>query len=131
MSPLQVFLRLLPQLLRMHVRPLAPGAVLDTRPRLQNGSSTGWPSTGGAEAALCLPRSEVLFRQWQRNGLVRAALEKLGEAERVTLGTLPHGPQMGRTAYWPTHQAPWMSVGQASGLGGEELGSLRRGLCFC
>uniref|UniRef100_A0A671ETQ9 Cholinergic receptor nicotinic gamma subunit n=1 Tax=Rhinolophus ferrumequinum TaxID=59479 RepID=A0A671ETQ9_RHIFE len=73
----QVFLRLLPQLLRMHVRPLAPAAVQDARPRLQNGSSTGWPIPGGEEAALCLPRSEVLFRQRQRNGLVRAALEKL------------------------------------------------------
>lgn len=79
-SPLQVFLRLLPQLLRMHLRPLAPAAVQDARPRLQNGSSTGWSITSGEAAALCLPRSEVLFRQRQRNGLVRAALEKLGEA---------------------------------------------------
>lgn len=129
-SPLQVFLRLLPQLLRMHVRPLAPAAALDTRPRLQNGSSAGWP-TGGAEAALCLPRSEVLFRQRQRNGLVRAALEKLGETERVTLGTLPHGLPPRRTACQPTPQAPRMSVGQASGLRGEELGSLTRGHCLC
>ena len=87
-SPLQVFLRLLPQLLRMHVRPLAPAAVQDARPRLQNGSSTGWSITAGEEVALCLPRSELLFRQHQRNGLVRAALEKLGEAGGVTLGTL-------------------------------------------
>ncbi|KAK1336746.1 hypothetical protein QTO34_002781 [Cnephaeus nilssonii] len=72
-----VFLRLLPQLLRMHVRPLAPAAVQDARPRLQNGSSSGWSISGGEEAALCLPRSELLFRQRQRNGLVRAALEKL------------------------------------------------------
>lgn len=86
--PLQVFLRLLPQLLRMHVRPLAPAAMQDAQPRLQNGSSAGRSISGGEEAALCLPRSELLFRQWQRNGLVRAALEKLGEAEGVTLGTL-------------------------------------------
>nr|KAF6353057.1 cholinergic receptor nicotinic gamma subunit [Pipistrellus kuhlii] len=73
----KVFLRRLPQLLRMHVRPLAPAAVQDARPRLQNGSSSGWSVSGGEEAALCLPRSELLFRQRQRNGLVRAALEKL------------------------------------------------------
>lgn len=79
-SPLQVFLRLLPQLLRMHIRPLAPVAVQDARPRLQNGSSLGWSIAAGEEVALRLPRSELLFRQWQRNGLVRAALEKLGEA---------------------------------------------------
>uniref|UniRef100_A0A2K5NCA5 Cholinergic receptor nicotinic gamma subunit n=1 Tax=Cercocebus atys TaxID=9531 RepID=A0A2K5NCA5_CERAT len=71
----KVFLRLLPQLLRMHVRPLAPAAVQDTQPRLQNGSS-GWSITTG-EVALCLPRSELLFQQWQQQGLVAAALEKL------------------------------------------------------
>ncbi|KAB1278911.1 Acetylcholine receptor subunit gamma [Camelus dromedarius] len=76
-SPLQVFLRLLPQLLQMQVRPLAPAAVQDARSRLQNGSSLGWSITAGEEVALCLPRSELLFRQRQRNGLVRAALEKL------------------------------------------------------
>ncbi|XP_077008178.1 acetylcholine receptor subunit gamma [Tamandua tetradactyla] len=70
----KVFLRLLPQLLRMHVRPLAPEAVQDTRSPLQNGSS-GWSITAGEEVALRLPRSELLFRQ--RNGLVRAVLEKL------------------------------------------------------
>lgn len=86
-SPLQVFLRLLPQLLRMHVRPPAPAAVQDARPRPQNASSAGWSVSGGEEAAGCLPRSELLFQQWQRNGLVRAALEKLGEAEGVTPGT--------------------------------------------
>uniref|UniRef100_A0A8C8XQ30 Cholinergic receptor nicotinic gamma subunit n=1 Tax=Panthera leo TaxID=9689 RepID=A0A8C8XQ30_PANLE len=73
----KVFLRLLPQLLRMHVRPLVPVAVQDTGRRLQNGSSPGWSITAGEEVALCLPRSELLFRQRQRNGLVRAALEKL------------------------------------------------------
>ncbi|XP_024419907.2 acetylcholine receptor subunit gamma isoform X2 [Desmodus rotundus] len=73
----KVFLRLLPQLLRMHVRPLAPMAPLDARPRLQNGSSSGWSVSGGEEVALCLPRSELLFQQRQRNGLVRAALERL------------------------------------------------------
>uniref|UniRef100_A0A2K6LHA8 Cholinergic receptor nicotinic gamma subunit n=1 Tax=Rhinopithecus bieti TaxID=61621 RepID=A0A2K6LHA8_RHIBE len=72
----KVFLRLLPQLLRMHVRPLAPAAVQDTQPRLQNGS-LGWSITTGEEVALCLPRSELLFQQWQRQGLVAAALEKL------------------------------------------------------
>ncbi|EPQ18109.1 Acetylcholine receptor subunit gamma [Myotis brandtii] len=72
-----VFLRLLPQLLRMHVRPLATAAVQDARPRLHNGSSSGWSTSGGEEAALCLPRSELLFRQRRRNGLVRAVLEKL------------------------------------------------------
>ncbi|XP_036110558.1 acetylcholine receptor subunit gamma [Molossus molossus] len=73
----KVFLRLLPQLLRMHVRPLAPAPVQDARPRPQNGSSARWPAPGGEEAAVRLPRSELLFQQWQRNGLVRAALEKL------------------------------------------------------
>ncbi|XP_008577652.1 PREDICTED: acetylcholine receptor subunit gamma isoform X2 [Galeopterus variegatus] len=73
----KVFLRLLPQLLRMHIRPLAPADVQDAQPRLQNGSSSGWLITTGEEAALCLPRSELLFRQRQHNGLVRAALEKL------------------------------------------------------
>ncbi|XP_026268551.2 acetylcholine receptor subunit gamma isoform X2 [Urocitellus parryii] len=73
----KVFLRLLPQLLRMHVRPLAPPTIQDTRPRLQNGSSSGWSITTGEEVALCLPRSELLFRQRQRNGLMKAALEKL------------------------------------------------------
>uniref|UniRef100_A0A8C9IL06 Cholinergic receptor nicotinic gamma subunit n=1 Tax=Piliocolobus tephrosceles TaxID=591936 RepID=A0A8C9IL06_9PRIM len=72
----KVFLRLLPQLLRMHIRALAPAAVQDTQPRLQNGSS-GWSITTGEEAALCLPRSELLFQQWRRQGLVAAALEKL------------------------------------------------------
>ncbi|XP_066201550.1 acetylcholine receptor subunit gamma [Saccopteryx leptura] len=66
----KVFLRLLPQLLRMHVRPPVPVAV-------QHGNSSGCLISGGEEAALCLPRSELLFRQRQRNGLVRAALEKL------------------------------------------------------
>nr|XP_008540365.1 PREDICTED: acetylcholine receptor subunit gamma [Equus przewalskii] len=73
----KVFLQLLPQLLRMHVRPLAPAAMQHAWPRLQNGPSSPWPITAGEEGALCLPRSELLFRQRQRNGLVRAALEKL------------------------------------------------------
>ncbi|DAA32269.1 acetylcholine receptor subunit gamma precursor [Bos taurus] len=85
----KVFLRLLPQLLRMHVRPLAPVAVQDAHPRLQNGSSSGWPITAGEEVALCLPRSELLFRQRQRNGLVRAALEKLEK-----------GPESGQSPEW-------------------------------
>uniref|UniRef100_A0A5F9CCC8 Cholinergic receptor nicotinic gamma subunit n=1 Tax=Oryctolagus cuniculus TaxID=9986 RepID=A0A5F9CCC8_RABIT len=85
-TPLQVFLRLLPQLLRMHVRPPAPAARQDARPRLQNGSSSGWSLTAGEEVALCLPRTELLFRQRQRNGLVRAALEKLGRPGAVTPG---------------------------------------------
>lgn len=82
-----MFLRLLPRLLRMHTRPLAPAATQKARAQLQNGSSAGWPLAGGEEVARCLPRSELLFRQRQRNGLVRAALEKLGEAEGVALGT--------------------------------------------
>ncbi|CAO2625316.1 Acetylcholine receptor subunit gamma [Lemmus lemmus] len=73
----KVFLRLLPQLLRMHVRPLGPTAVQDARLQLQNGSSSGWPITSQEEGGLYLPRSELLFRQRQRNGLVQAALEKL------------------------------------------------------
>ncbi|XP_059134448.1 acetylcholine receptor subunit gamma isoform X2 [Peromyscus eremicus] len=73
----KVFLRLLPQLLRMHIRPLAPAAVQDARLQLQNGSSSRWPITTREEGGLYLPRSELLFRQRQRNGLVRAALEKL------------------------------------------------------
>nr|XP_035925145.1 acetylcholine receptor subunit gamma isoform X2 [Halichoerus grypus] len=73
----KVFLRLLPQLLRMHIRPLAPVAVQDTQHPLQNGSPTGWSLTAGEEVVLGLPRSELLFRQRQHNGLVRAALEKL------------------------------------------------------
>uniref|UniRef100_A0A8C3YV22 Cholinergic receptor nicotinic gamma subunit n=1 Tax=Catagonus wagneri TaxID=51154 RepID=A0A8C3YV22_9CETA len=77
----KVFLRLLPQLLRMHVRPLPPAAVQDARPRLQNGSSLGWSITAREEVALHLPRSELLFRQHQRNGLVRAALEKLEKGQ--------------------------------------------------
>ncbi|KAM9735998.1 acetylcholine receptor subunit gamma isoform 2-T2 [Dama dama] len=85
----KVFLQLLPQLLRMHVRPLAPVAVQDAQPRLQNGSSSGWPITAGEEVALCLPRSELLFRQRQRNGLVRAALEKLEK-----------GPESGQSPEW-------------------------------
>lgn len=82
-----MFLRLLPRLLRMHTRPLAPADAQKARAQLQNGSSAGWPLAGGEEVARCLPRSELLFRQRQRNGLVRAALEKLGEAEGVALGT--------------------------------------------
>uniref|UniRef100_A0A673UVC1 Cholinergic receptor nicotinic gamma subunit n=1 Tax=Suricata suricatta TaxID=37032 RepID=A0A673UVC1_SURSU len=73
----KVFLRLLPQLLRMHVRPLVPVTLQDPGRRLQNGSSPGWPILTGEEVALCLPRSELLFQQRQRNGLVRAVLEKL------------------------------------------------------
>ncbi|XP_057618538.1 acetylcholine receptor subunit gamma isoform X2 [Chionomys nivalis] len=73
----KVFLRLLPQLLRMHVRPRGPAPVQDARLRLQNGSSSGWPVTTREEGGLYLPRSELLFRQRQRNGLVKAALEKL------------------------------------------------------
>ncbi|KAM4835869.1 acetylcholine receptor subunit gamma [Thomomys bottae] len=73
----KVFLQLLPQLLRMHVRPLAPAAVQDIRPQLQNGFSSGWSMPTGEEGGLCLPRSELLFRQRRRNGLVRAVLEKL------------------------------------------------------
>ncbi|XP_031224762.1 acetylcholine receptor subunit gamma isoform X2 [Mastomys coucha] len=79
----KVFLRLLPQLLRMHVRPLAPAAVQDARLRLQNGSSSGWPITTREEGDLCLPRSELLFRQRQRNGLVQAVLEKLENGPEV------------------------------------------------
>ncbi|XP_006866813.1 PREDICTED: acetylcholine receptor subunit gamma isoform X1 [Chrysochloris asiatica] len=70
----KVFLQHLPQLLRMHMRPLARAAVQDTRPHLQNGSS-GWSITTGEEAALRLPHSELLFRQ--RTRLVQAVLEKL------------------------------------------------------
>nr|XP_020028390.1 acetylcholine receptor subunit gamma isoform X2 [Castor canadensis] len=73
----KVFLWLLPQLLQMHIRPLAPAAVQDTQPRLQNGFSSGWSIPTGEEGGLCLPRSELLFRQRRRDGLVRAALEKL------------------------------------------------------
>lgn len=87
-NPLQVFLRLLPQLLRMHVRPRGPAPVQDARLRLQNGSSSGWPITTREEGGLYLPRSELLFRQRQRNGLVQAALEKLGEAQGVPLRTV-------------------------------------------
>lgn len=83
-TPLQVFLRLLPQLLRMHVRPRAPAAVQDAQLRLQNGSSSGWPIMPQEEGDLCLPQSELLFRQRQRNGLVQAVLEKLGEAQGVS-----------------------------------------------
>ncbi|XP_005082298.1 acetylcholine receptor subunit gamma isoform X2 [Mesocricetus auratus] len=82
----KVFLRLLPQLLRMHVRPLAPAAVQDARLQLQNGSSSGWPITTREEGGLYLPRSELLFRQRHRNGLMQAALEKLES-----------GPQMRQT----------------------------------
>nr|XP_010345501.2 acetylcholine receptor subunit gamma isoform X2 [Saimiri boliviensis boliviensis] len=78
----KVFLRLLPQLLRMHVRPLAPAAVRDTRSRLQNGSS-GWSVTNEEEVALCLPRSELLFQQWQRQGRVAAALQKLDKGSEL------------------------------------------------
>ncbi|XP_003936771.3 acetylcholine receptor subunit gamma [Saimiri boliviensis] len=78
----KVFLRLLPQLLRMHVRPLAPAAVRDTRSRLQNGSS-GWLVTNEEEVALCLPRSELLFQQWQRQGRVAAALQKLDKGSEL------------------------------------------------
>ncbi|XP_004262636.1 acetylcholine receptor subunit gamma isoform X2 [Orcinus orca] len=85
----KVFLRLLPQLLRMHVRPLAPAAVQDARPRLRNGSSMRWSITAGEEVALRLPRSELLFRQHQSNGLVRAALEKLEK-----------GPESGQSQEW-------------------------------
>ncbi|XP_012514789.1 PREDICTED: acetylcholine receptor subunit gamma isoform X2 [Propithecus coquereli] len=73
----KVFLRLLPQLLRMHVRLLAPAAVQDAPPQLQNGSSSGWSITTGEEVTLCLPRSELLFQQRQHHGLARAALEML------------------------------------------------------
>ncbi|XP_021021963.1 acetylcholine receptor subunit gamma isoform X2 [Mus caroli] len=79
----KVFLRLLPQLLRMHVRPLAPAAVQDARFRFQNGSSSGWPIMAREEGDLCLPRSELLFRQRQRNGLVQAVLEKLENGPEV------------------------------------------------
>ncbi|XP_003513362.1 acetylcholine receptor subunit gamma [Cricetulus griseus] len=82
----KVFLRLLPQLLRMHVRPLAPAAVHGARLPLQNGSSSGWPVTTREEGGLYLPRSELLFRQRHRNGLMKAALEKL-----------ENGPQMRQT----------------------------------
>ncbi|XP_008050296.1 acetylcholine receptor subunit gamma isoform X1 [Carlito syrichta] len=71
----KVFLWLLPQLLRMHVR--RPLAVRDAQPRLQNGFSLGWSIMTGEEVDLCLPRSELLFRQRQQHGMVRAALEKL------------------------------------------------------
>ncbi|XP_012657622.1 acetylcholine receptor subunit gamma isoform X2 [Otolemur garnettii] len=73
----KVFLGLLPQLLRMHVRLLAPAAVQVTQSRLQNGFSSGWSITTGEEVALCLPRSELLFQQRQHHRLVRAALEKI------------------------------------------------------
>lgn len=116
--PLQVFLRLLPQLLRMHVRPLATAAVQDTQPRLQNGSSSGWSTSGGEEAALCLPRSELLFRQRRRNGLVRAALEKLGEAEDVTLGTdLPMDSSHGRLSAGQSTRHCRPVLGECSGGG--------------
>lgn len=106
----------------MHVRPLAPAAGQDVRPRIQNGSSSGWSVSGGEEAALCLPRSELLFRQRQRNGLVRAALEKLGEAEDVTLGTfLPMDSRHGRLSV-AFHEALPMRVGQGYRWGREGLG---------
>ncbi|XP_007940020.1 acetylcholine receptor subunit gamma [Orycteropus afer afer] len=70
----KVFLRLLPQLLGMHVRPLGPAGVQDTRPRLQNGSLGQW-TAAREEVTPHMPHSELLFRQ--RNGLVQAALEQL------------------------------------------------------
>jgi hypothetical protein len=122
--PLQVFLWLLPQLLRMHIRPLAPAAVQDTQPRLQNGFSSGWSIPTGEEGGLCLPRSELLFRQRRRDGLVRAALEKLGEAQSCPWGHYCCRLKMGR-------QAQPMSSGQMSKLGREGLGSQRRGHLLC
>lgn len=115
----QVFLQLLPQLLQMHVHPLAPAAVQDAQPRLQNGSSSGWTTSGGEEAALCLPRSELLFRQRWRNGLVRAALEKLGEAEDVILGTvLPMDSSHGKVSAGQSIRHCRCMLGECMGGGG-------------
>lgn len=45
--------------------------------------------------------------------------------------TLPQGLHTGEAACWPKQQALQMSVGQASRLGREGVGSLRRGYLFC
>ncbi|XP_056675908.1 acetylcholine receptor subunit gamma isoform X2 [Monodelphis domestica] len=71
----KVFLHLLPQLLKMHMRPPAPRRL--TR-RLQNGSS-GRPGLNGEGVAPWMPCTELVFQQrWERDGLVKAALEKIG-----------------------------------------------------
>lgn len=62
----------------MHVRPPRV-PVRDPQPR--GVSSMGSSDTTVEEGILQLPRSELLFRQRQRNGLLRAALEKLGKEE--------------------------------------------------
>ncbi|XP_049625274.1 acetylcholine receptor subunit gamma-like [Suncus etruscus] len=77
----KVFLRVLPKLLRMHVRPpRVPVMVRDPQPR--EVSSMGSSDTAVEEGTLQLPRSELLFRQQQRNGLLRAALERLEQGQK-------------------------------------------------
>ncbi|XP_068945236.1 acetylcholine receptor subunit gamma [Petaurus breviceps papuanus] len=74
----QVFLYLLPRLLKMHMRPLGPLAPRRLTRYLQNGSSGG-AEFAGEEAAPWMPCTELVFQQrWQRDGLVKAALEKIG-----------------------------------------------------
>ncbi|XP_020861481.1 acetylcholine receptor subunit gamma [Phascolarctos cinereus] len=74
----KVFLYLLPGLLKMHMRPFGPPAPRRLPRYLQNGSSGG-SEFAGEEAAPWMPCTELVFQQrWQRDGLVKAALEKIG-----------------------------------------------------
>ncbi|XP_072496591.1 acetylcholine receptor subunit gamma isoform X2 [Notamacropus eugenii] len=74
----RVFLYLLPRLLKMHMRPLGHLAPRRLTRYLQNGSSRG-TEFSGEEAAPWMPCTELVFQQrWQRDGLVKAALEKIG-----------------------------------------------------
>uniref|UniRef100_A0A7N4UXA4 Cholinergic receptor nicotinic gamma subunit n=1 Tax=Sarcophilus harrisii TaxID=9305 RepID=A0A7N4UXA4_SARHA len=74
----KVFLYLLPRLLKMHMRPSGSLAPRRLTRYLQNGSSGG-PELAREEAAPWMPCSELAFQQrWQRDGLVKAALEKIG-----------------------------------------------------
>ncbi|XP_004701736.1 acetylcholine receptor subunit gamma [Echinops telfairi] len=81
----KVFLRVLPQLLRMHVGPQTRSAVGDPGTHLPNGS-TRWSVGPGEAAALGLPHSELLFQQCRRNGLVQMALEKLEKGPEPVQG---------------------------------------------
>uniref|UniRef100_A0A6I8MZ32 Cholinergic receptor nicotinic gamma subunit n=1 Tax=Ornithorhynchus anatinus TaxID=9258 RepID=A0A6I8MZ32_ORNAN len=74
----KVFLLLLPRLLRMHVRPLAPLVPHDLPPPPRT-TSPERAEVSGDEAALWMPRSELVFqRRKERDGLVKAALERIG-----------------------------------------------------
>uniref|UniRef100_F7DHW1 Cholinergic receptor nicotinic gamma subunit n=1 Tax=Monodelphis domestica TaxID=13616 RepID=F7DHW1_MONDO len=112
----KVFLHLLPQLLKMHMRPPAPRRL--TR-RLQNGSS-GRPGLNGEGVAPWMPCTELVFQQrWERDGLSGhsqefcASLKQAAPAIQACVDACKHIAWTRRhQRHYDNENEEWMLVGR-------------------